>query len=301
METPTDARRELVDLLPRFLQAWLRGWGGLHPLLAEIGIAPPQFFLLRALIMEADPGTGLTEDAMRADLGNPYATLRPELAHLPTLVEAGYVALDGDLYTVTDAGRMVFKRVEAARHAYLASLTFPGVPMADVARLADTLHWLGEQHWAAPESRNKAHQARIRRAAAPPDAAPLVRLLDAVYALWFARDDAHNAAWREVAFAGPVFDLLTHLWEGKADTQPALVAAVAERQTAADMTAGLRFLVAAGYVQPDGDALRLTPLGRMVRETLEQETDRIYFAPWPAEVDAAWLRDILAAVIAALP
>lgn len=301
METPTDARRAFVALLPQFLRTWSRGWGGLRPLLAEIGLSPPQFSLLRALVMETDPGAGMTEDDLRANLGNPYATLRPELAHLPALAEAGYVTRSGDEYAVTDAGRTVFGRVEAARTAYLASLALPGVPPADVTRLADTLRWLGGQMWEAPEPYTKTHQARIRRVAAPPDAAPMIRLLDAVYALWFARDDAHMAAWREVAFAGPVFDLLTHLWEGKADTQAALVAAVAERQTADDVTAGLRFLMAAGYARPDGDALRLTPLGRTVRETLEGETDRVYFAPWPPDADVVWLRDTLAAVIAALP
>ena len=43
--------------------------------------------------------------------------------------------------------------------------------------------------------------------------------------------------------------------------------------------------------------------GRTVRDEIEAETDRIYFAPWPplAATDVRWLRTILAAVIAGLP
>lgn len=308
MTAPTAAHRALVSALPQFLRAWSRGWVGIRPLLVEAGLEPPQFFLLRALIQESDPGAGMTEAAMIAHLGNPYTILRPELAALPALLGKsgkrgmGFVARSGDgHYWVTSRGRTAFLRVETAKNAYLASVRPASVPAADVAWLADALHDLGERLWHAPEPAVKAHAARSRRVAVATDAAPMTRLLDAVYALWYARDDAHIAAWRAAVFAGPTFDLLSRVWASEANNVPALVAAVAPGQRPEDVTAGLASLVAADYMERDGDALRLTPHGQTVRDAIEAETDRTYFAPWPPDADIIWLRDTLTAVIAGLP
>ena len=51
-----------------------------------------------------------------------------------------------------------------------------------------------------------------------------------------------------------------------------------------------------------GPALALTAKGVAVRERIEAETDRYFFAPWPDAVGAQsdWLTERLAAVNAAL-
>lgn len=296
-----DDRRALVDLLPQFLRGWSRGWGGLPSAVAEIGLAPPAYFLLRALIQERDPGTGMTRAEMARDLFNPYSTVWPILDHLPALVAAGYVAQDGEQYTVTEAGRQAFARVEAVKDAYLAALE--PIPARDLARLADDLQGIADRLWAAPEPGAKSHHARPRRTPPPADAAPMVRLLHAVYCLWMARDDAHNAAWRAAGFAGPTFDLLSRIWSGEATTLPALTEAVRPLQRPEDVRRGVERLVSDGYLTRDDDALTLTARGRAVRDGVEAETDRVSFAPWPplTAADIRWLRTTLEAVIASLP
>ncbi len=297
----TDDRRTLVDLLPQFLTGATRGWDGLTPLLESAGLERPAFFLLRALVQERDVGGGMTRAEMRTDLFNPYSTIRPALDALPALVEKGYVARDGERYTVTPAGRAIAAHIEAARDTYLASLA--PIPAADLTRLVETLTAIARGLRDVPEPTMKVHQARAWRAMPPMHAAPMVRLYGAVYALWTARDDSHNTAWRAAGFDGPTFDLLSRVWSGDARSIPVLTEMVRQFQRSEDVARGVESLVTARLLARDDALLRLTPEGSTTRNHIEAETDRIYFAPWPplAPEEAAWLRVTLEAVIAGLP
>ena len=118
-----------------------------------------------------------------------------------------------------------------------------------------------------------------------------------------ARDDSHNAAWRAAGFDGPAFDLLSCVWSGEATTVSALTDAIQQFQRPEDVTRGVEWLIAAGYLVREGDALRLTSSGNAVRDRIEAETDRISFASWPSlsSEEIAWRRATLDAVIAGLP
>jgi hypothetical protein len=276
---PNDNRRAIIDLLPQFLTRALRGWEGLPPLLAAAGVARPAYFLLRALVQERDAGDGMMREEMRADLFNPYSTIRPILDVLPALVERGYVANTNGRHSVTRDGWEFITHVEDAKNRYLATLM--PIPAADIARLAGEWLTIARRLRDAPGPEQKPHQARAWRVMPPADAAPMVRLHGAVYALWMARDDCHNAAWRAAGFDGPPFDLLSRVWCGDATTAPALTEAVRESQPPEDVERGIAALEAAGYLTRDGENVRLTPWGTDVRDRIERETDRRYFSPWP--------------------
>jgi hypothetical protein len=130
----------------------------------------------------------------------------------------------------------------------------------------------------------------------------MARLEEAVYALWMARDDAHNAAWRAAGFDGSVFDLLTRIWAGEADSVAQLIERVGGAQHPEDVDRGVAELIAQGYLSADGNMLRLTSAGRATRDAIEADTDRVYFAPWPSEVDEIeWLHDAFRALYERLP
>ncbi len=299
--TQNTDRRTLVECLPQFLTGALRGWDGLAPLLAAAGLARPAYFLLRALVQERDAGDGITREEMRTDLFNPYSTMRPILDVLPALVERGYVANANGQYSVTRDGREFIVHAEGAKNRYLASLML--VPGADIARLAGELLTIARRLRDAPEPERKPHQARAWRVMPPADAAPMVRLYGAVYALWMARDDCHNAAWHAAGFDGPAFDLLSRVWSGDATTAPALTEAVREFQRPEDVRRSIAALEAAGYLTRNGESVQLTQWGTEERDRIERETDRRYFGPWPPlpPGDLSRLHAGLAAVIAGLP
>jgi hypothetical protein len=83
LRSARDRRRDLVDLLPQFLTRRLQGWDGFQPLLADGKLARPDALLLRAIVMETDPGIGRTEAELRTELFNPYATFNPIFIRKP--------------------------------------------------------------------------------------------------------------------------------------------------------------------------------------------------------------------------
>jgi DNA-binding MarR family transcriptional regulator len=273
-----EPHRALVDLLPQYLTRRMKRWDGRQPLLDEAGLAGPEAVLLRAMVMETGPGAAMSEAELRANLFNPYNTVHSFVDALPALVERGYLDRTGDSYTVTAAGRALIARIERAAQAYLATLA--PLPAEDMAYLAGTLAELSGRMWAAPEPAAKPHQARVRRLPPAEGDMPMPRLDLAVYGLWMARDDAHNAAWRAAGLEGPVFDLLSQIWSGEAATSAELIARMGG-QRPVDVERGLAILARDGLLSVDGTALVLTPEGRATRERIEAETDRVYFVPWP--------------------
>jgi hypothetical protein len=296
-----DRRRALVDLIPQYLARRMRGWTDLRSILEQIGLVGQGRMVLRAIVMEADAGVGMTEAELRANLFNPYSTIHSYLESLPALVERGYLAVDGDRFAVTPQGRALIEWIERAGRAYLATLDL--LPPADLVRLADTLVEIATRLWVAAEPAAKPHQARVRRLPSATGSPAMARLEEALYALWMARDDAHNAAWRAAGFDGPAFDLLSRIWAGEASTRAELVECVAGSQQPEDVERGLAGLIAKGYVAAEGDALRLTPVGRTIRDAIEAETDRVYFASWPpaGSSDAEWLYEAFRTLCERLP
>jgi hypothetical protein len=237
---------------------------------------------------------------LRTNLFNPYATVHSHLEALPALIERGYLAVDGERYIVTSEGRALAERIERAGRAYLARLDL--LPPADLARLANTFADIAARLWAAAEPAAKPHQARVRRLPSAAGGPAMARLEEAIYALWMARDDAHNAAWRAAGFEGPVFDLLTRIWAGEADTVAGLIERVGGGQRPEDVERGVASLIAHGYLTIEGGALRLTSAGRATRDTIEAETDRVFFAPWPSEAgEVEWLHDAFLTLCERLP
>jgi hypothetical protein len=295
-----ETRRALVDLLPQYLTRRMRGWAELQSILDEADLVGPGRVVLRAIVMETDPGASMSEDELRANLFNPYATLHSYLEALPALVKRGYLALDGDRYTVTPQGRALVERIERAGRAYLATLDL--LPPDDLARLAETFAGIAARLWAAAEPAAKSHQARVRRLPSTEGEPAMVRLEEAVYALWMARDDAHNAAWRAGGFDGPAFDLLSRVWAGEAGAVAELTERVGGGQRPEDVERGLAALIDRGYLIAEGDALRLTAAGRAIRDAIEAETDRVYFAPWPPELaDVEWVHNAFRTLCERLP
>ena len=239
----------------------------------------PQFFLLRAIVEETDPGEQLSRQEMESRLFNPYATFNPIFDALPLLVEKGYLAQTDDSYLVTPQGRVLMEQTEQAARNYMATLT--PIPLPELTHLAAVLEEIAQRMWQADEPAIKAHQARVHRQPPITTAAPMVHLEASIFALWMARDDAHIAAWRAKGLSGPQMDLLGHLASGERQTLPALTMALESTQRPDDVARGVVGLSKAGYVLVEGERVTLTDAGQQVRDEIEEETDRIYFAPWP--------------------
>lgn len=281
MAIATPQHHAIVALFPQILFSRRRKWQGLQDVLSASGLERPALFLLVAIVQETDPGTALSREELEKRLFNPYATLYPMLAHLPELVKYGYLAHTDQDYVVTPEGRkFVEQEFEERARAYIATLT--PLPEPELTRLTERLEEIAALMWQADEPALKAHQARVRRFLPVTMAMPVtVRLEASIMSFWMARDDAHIASWSAEGLSGPHLDLLSRLALEEAQTVPKLITLLEDTQHAQDVVRGLAVLAEAGYVRVEGEHVFLTETGREIRTHIEEETDRIYFAPWP--------------------
>ena len=287
--------RAIVDLLPRYAHSRRAGWAPAS--VTPIPITLPEYLLLRRIAIERDEGP-VPHAGLRANALDPYRIADPFLDRLPRLVERGLLDRSGDDYALTPLGHDLLTQGEHAANDYAAGRIH--LPPDGLARLASTLHDVAERQRLAPEPADKAHQDRVPRLRQfDQRQIPPVQLEYAMYALQRARDDAHIAAWRGAGFQGPALALLSHVWAGDASATSGLMELTRERMRPEEIAALLDDLEHDGYLTRRSQDVKITDRGREVRDEIERETNRMYFAPWP-DIDAGWVRERLEALTANL-
>lgn len=295
VERDMNHRRAIVDLLPKYAHMRRAGWTPTAVLPDPVTL--PDYLLLRRVATErADEPVSLHE--LRANALDPYRTIDPFLDGLPQLVQRGFLDHTEDTYLLTPMGRDLLTQGERAANDYAAD-RFTLAP-DDLERLATTLTDISMRQHQAPEPTVKAHQDRVPhlRRFDPRQTSP-VQLEYSIYALQRARDDAHIAAWRNASLTGPMIELLSRVWTDTTATVDHLAAHELGRILAADVTETVEKLEQARCIAVNGTTITITRTGQDVRDSIEGETDRVYFAPWPG-IDAAWIHNRLAAIAAQL-
>ena len=252
----------------------------------ELGIDRPALnFVLGGVALQSDDGARLV------DIFNPYQTVFDQWhASAAAARGAGLVDEVGGKWHATAKGRELFARVRKEADAYLATLT--PIPTKELAHLAGLLG----RALAAVEASSvpKDHMPRTTRFRGDGTIA-MVALENALFGLWQARDDCHMSSWRAAAFDGPTFDALTRIWRHEAKDEAELATKLAQ-QRPEDVRGEVTRLRRDGLVR--SEALETTERGTQVRQEIEDETDRKFFAPWPADVgtQAPWIQERLAAL-----
>ncbi|MGH2499317.1 MAG: helix-turn-helix domain-containing protein, partial [Candidatus Limnocylindria bacterium] len=205
----------------------------------------------------------------------------------------------GERTRLTARGRELGERLRDATARHFASLR--PIEEDELTRLADLLERAFQAAAVATEPERREHTARafrFRGRAAP--SSPLAALDHAVFGLWMVRDDCHLAAWRAAGIDGPALDVLTRIWRGEARSVDELAPKLTQ-QRAEDVAAAVERLRRDGRVAA-GEPLTVSDEGRAFRERIEDETDRLFFAPWPEDVGehGTWLEERLREVNAGL-
>jgi len=95
------------------------------------------------------------------------------------------------------------------------------------------------------------------------------------------RDDAHLAAWRPSGLSPTALESLTLLWREQAASLSELFERLASRgRLQAEYAHAIEELRGRGYLAGPDEALQLTPAGQAFRRQVEQDTDRMFYAPW---------------------
>jgi hypothetical protein len=279
---------ELVPLFPEFLTKRRTKFTLPLRLMEEHKIDRPALsFVIGAV---APQGGGRL-----SEMWNPYATQWDQhLAASSAARDAGLVDEKSGRWDLTPAGRDLVKRVRREADSYLASLPSP-ISADDLARLASLLARVFGAITAGLEERWHSHIPRATRMAGD-GTQPMVALENAIYGIWQARDDCHMAAWQQAGLDGPTLDTLTRIWRNEASSEKDLASKLTS-QRPADIAEQLTRLRREGLVSA-GDPPRTTDKGAKMRQGIEDETDRLFFSPWPDDVgsESGWIREKLAAV-----
>ena len=198
---------------------------------------------------------------------------------------------------ITARGEEVFGSAMATVARALGEIDLPVAP-ARLDRLIGLLDRLVAACLIAPEPAEKPCITTNRNSDPGPQGPPALRVLQYLSDMNSFRDDAHLAAWRPHGTSGHAWEAFTDLWHGEARSADELAE---KRRRAGFLSKSMppRWMIwpraAGSNSAPDG-GWQLTDKGRALRQTVEDETDRLY-APWTvlperelAELGRAWPR-----------
>ena len=296
--------RELPPLMPQFLRKRRVGLPAVKELVDSLGIERPHLFSLLFLRLVTGTYGGAPVSPAQVRAWDPYSTQDTHGEAFAALAAKGLVRVDEQgSFGLSPEGREAVDRLHEAGRAFVAA--HKPLPPHDLETASALLSSAVAATLADPvlSPRPGSHLAGSRSLATfGADAPAMVRIEQAVYDLWHARDDAHMKAWRDAELEGPAMPVFTLVWSGEATTLPELTERLGGPESLAQIESSLAYLVASEYLEVDGEQVRLTPAGALVRDDIERETDRIYFAPWPLSLEEAeWLRDRLRQLVDHLP
>jgi DNA-binding MarR family transcriptional regulator len=260
---------------------------------AAAGIQPAEFRVVNWLAhTDPEPATG-------ASIAQMFPYVSPaQIEERLAAVAAGQKFVERTperAYRLTPSGRQIFKQALAAAWDRLAG--FEPIAAADMRRLAELLKRLVDASVAAPEPRDKRHLAFSRRVDPGAGMHPGVLIDQYLTDLVLFRDDVHPAAWQRYNVNGPTWEVFTLIWNGAANTLDTLTERLTGYGRPIDsLPQALRDLAAREWVVKENGQYALTEEGRRRRQEAEDETDRLFYAPWVAlnDTETDELRGLLA-------
>jgi len=261
----------------------------------ELGLDRPTFIWTINLSYRGDRGAS----AEPGDLASVYGTIPGRWLPMAAAARgAGLAEERNGRWYLTEKGRGLAAAMHEAARAHYATLSpIPREQLAELARLLDRAFLVAAK---APEPAKRLHTpfAFGYRGDDPP-AGSFAQLDAAVYGLWQVRDDSHIAAWQASGLSGPEVEVLTRTWREEAADEAALTDLL-PHQRPEDVSAALARLRRDDLVERG--ALKTTATGANTRQRIEDETDRLFFTPWPEDVGAksAWIAGRLREVNTAL-
>ncbi len=268
----------LLNNLPQHLLALTRGV--VVPAIEEYGLDQPGLFyvLRRAYALAPEP---IELDTFTST--DPYSNPMRYRDMMERADTAGLVLDAGDdHYVISDAGRHAWEDVN--RRFYLRLGELETLSQEELVRLVDLLGCLVEASVASTALADKAALAMTGAEHPAGDYAPLAKLDQHLDDLRAYRDDSHLAAWQPYGVSGPVWETLTFVWRGEANTAEELAAQLEGRRHSFEVySMALGELVTRGWLRETADGFEVTDQGAQLRQAAEDATDSAFYAPWQCQ------------------
>ena len=190
--------KQLPPLMPKFLGKRRAGIAIVAELMRELDVDRPLRFLMRDLdLLQGSYGGPVTLSQIRAD--NPYTVIDYASARLAALVEKGLVQQNEEgAYSLSPRAKDAIDRLHEAGRQHVARLH--PLPDDELEKMAHQLERAVNSILADPNlaPRPGSRFASSRYLVVFGDGAPaMVRIEQAIFDLWMARDDTHVRAWRD--------------------------------------------------------------------------------------------------------
>jgi hypothetical protein len=242
----------------------------------------------------------------RLRVRTPYTAPRVFERRLAIACDLGFLAPVGEgIYHLTEAGWDATGQIVTAGYVVLGAMA--PLPIEHIEELSAYLHRLVLACLYADEPTSKWSIEHSRRDEVEDMAAPVIRIDQYLSDLNAFRDDAHLAGWKPSGVPGHGWEAFTLLWRGEASTLAEIHEKLSWRgYLPEEYAAALNELSQRLWLTIDGSNYRLTDKGRDLRQLAEDETDRVFFAPWTclSAEELAHLGRLLSAfrkVVGALP
>lgn len=210
----------------------------------------------------------------------PYGNSENYAKTLADAAEAGYLKADGTgSYVVSEKGANAIEESHTSFYAHINEISqFPADKMAKLATFLSKL----VDSCAQTDFKTGRTAFDISNGGHPKvDVGTLAEVDQHLDDLNAFRDDAHIAAWTPSGVNGQVWETLSFVWNGEANTAEKLAERLPFRSyTTEDYAKALGDLEALGWVESGDDGYAVTAAGKKVREDGEAATNSNYFLPW---------------------
>jgi hypothetical protein len=238
----------------------------------------PAWLLVQAQEFDPEPLT-VTNLRVRAVWSSPSIMQ----ALLDLMASEKWFDRKGSEYHLRDEGRAVIAR----QRGRIVSVVEPLLPLLDadeIARMESLLWRVIDASLTTPEPPGTWSLAYSRRRAPGEDAPALLKIVYYLSDINAYRDDSHMAVFQPHGVEAYVWESLSLVWQGSAQTADDLFDQLWNRGYAREDYAGaLDELAQRGWLEAAGEGrYQLTKQGRAVREAAERLTDNYFYAPWKA-------------------
>lgn len=211
----------------------------------------------------------------------PYGLARHNEERFASAVQHGYLISDGkNGDTPTEFGMKAAHKVWRAAGDSLASLK--PMPEAQMEETFDYLARIDDAALSAPEPPSHYFMSHKRENHKLfPILYPLERFIILFGELAAYRDDMYVATWSAHGVEGHAWEVLDFLSQSDTLTFDELHNKLSGRGVTEDVHAeDVRELARRGWVEESSGVVKATEAGKQVRAEVEEETERLFFAPW---------------------
>ncbi len=210
---------------------------------------------------------------------NPYTSAEVYLERLGRLAQKGMLQeVAPGRYRFTDEGRGITLDITKAGREAMAQVD--PLPQAQSGRLAGLLEKLVQKCLETPPP-PQPWSTRLSYRLMPDSQPPMPYIEQAFSCLAAYRDDAHLAAWQHSNLSAIALEVLTLLWRGEASSLDEICSKLSHRGHSGQVyETALAELRQRGFITGPDEAPWVTGTGRVFRNQIESETDRLFYLPW---------------------